>query len=51
MTAVYEDEESGIQYRSFVPKLSALLLWGFLWRLWATYGLGDLDTDSVRAAD
>jgi glycosyltransferase involved in cell wall biosynthesis len=51
MTAVYEDEESGIQYRSFVPKLAALLLWGFLWRLWTTYGPGDPDTDSVRAAD
>ena len=51
MTAVYEDEESGIQYRSFVPKLSALLLCGFLWRIWTTYGLGDIDTDSVRAAD
>jgi len=51
MTAVYEDEESGIQYRSFVPKLSGLLLWGFLWRLWTTYGLGDRDTDSVRVTD
>lgn len=31
--AVYGDEESGIVYSSFIPRLSALLLWGFLWRL------------------
>jgi glycosyltransferase involved in cell wall biosynthesis len=51
MTAVYEDEESGIQYRSFVPKLSWLLLCLFMWRLWTTYGLGDARSASVKTAD
>ena len=31
--ARYGDEENGIQYRSFVPALSLLLLHRFLWRL------------------
>ncbi|AQL44659.1 glycosyl transferase family 2 (plasmid) [Halorientalis sp. IM1011] len=35
--AVYKDETSHISYRSFVPKLSALLLRDFLWRLRAKY--------------
>ncbi len=35
--AVYGDEQSTIRYSTFVPKLSALLLWGFLWRLRAKY--------------
>lgn len=33
--ARYGDESSGIQYRTFVPRLSLLLLQGFLSRLWA----------------
>lgn len=35
--ALYADEESGIQYRSFVPNLSLLLLRGFAWRVLAKY--------------
>lgn len=35
--AVYEDEESHIDYRTYVPKVSALLLRNFLWRLRAKY--------------
>jgi glycosyltransferase involved in cell wall biosynthesis len=35
MEAIYEDEESGIQYRTFVPFLSWLLLKMYLWRLGA----------------
>jgi glycosyltransferase involved in cell wall biosynthesis len=34
MPAVYGDESSGIRYSTFVPKLSLLLLRGFLARLW-----------------
>ncbi|MFB6164380.1 MAG: glycosyltransferase family 2 protein [Haloarculaceae archaeon] len=37
MTAVYGDEESGIAYSSFVPRLSALLLRDFCWRLKVKY--------------
>lgn len=37
MPAVYGDERSTIRYSTFVPKLSALLLRGFLWRLKAKY--------------
>lgn len=37
MEAVYGEETSGIRYQSFVPKLSLLLLRGFLWRLWTKY--------------
>lgn len=33
--ARYGEESSGIQYRTFVPRLSLLLLQGFLSRLWA----------------
>jgi len=42
MRAVYADEESGITYSSFVPQLSTLLLRLYLWRLWVTYGHGEL---------
>ncbi|WP_336036866.1 glycosyltransferase family 2 protein [Halobacterium yunchengense] len=35
--AVYEDEESHIDYRTYVPKVSALLLGNFLWRLREKY--------------
>lgn len=35
MQAIYNDAESGIQYRSFVPYLSWLLLTMYCWRLWA----------------
>jgi len=37
MQAVYSDETSGIRYRHFAPKLSLLLLRGFVWRLWYKY--------------
>ena len=37
MPARYGDESSGIRYRRFVPRLSWLLLWNFLWRLWTQY--------------
>jgi glycosyltransferase involved in cell wall biosynthesis len=37
MDAKYGDESSGIAYRTFVPRLSMLLLRGFLWRLWIKY--------------
>jgi len=36
MRARYGEEESGIQYRSFVPRLSWLLCRRFVWRLRAT---------------
>ena len=35
--AVYKDETSHIRYRTFVPKLSSLLLRDFLWRLRTKY--------------
>ena len=35
--AVYKDEESHITYSTYVPKVSMLLLRGFLWRLHARY--------------
>jgi glycosyltransferase involved in cell wall biosynthesis len=41
MRAVYGDEESGIEYSSFVPKLSKLLLVRFLWRLKFRYLVTD----------
>jgi glycosyltransferase involved in cell wall biosynthesis len=41
MEAVYGDEESTIEYHSFVPSLSALLLTGMLWRLKSRYLLYD----------
>lgn len=37
MEAVYDDEESGIRYKTFVPNLSMLLLQGFVRRLWSRY--------------
>ncbi|WP_135822889.1 glycosyltransferase family 2 protein [Halostella litorea] len=37
MEAVYGDEQSGIRYTEFIPRLSALLLRGFLWRLKTRY--------------
>jgi len=39
--AVYNDETSHIDYASFIPKLSCLLLRDFLWRLRAKYLLRD----------
>ncbi|MGM0591280.1 MAG: glycosyltransferase family 2 protein [Halobacteriota archaeon] len=41
MPAVYGDEQSSIRYSSFVPKLSTLLLRGFLWRLRVRYLVRD----------
>jgi glycosyltransferase involved in cell wall biosynthesis len=43
MRARYGDEESGIQYRTFVPKLSVLLVRGFVRRVRASSG-GRLDS-------
>jgi len=40
--ALYADEESGIQYRTFVPNLSLLLLRGFAWRVLSKYADVDL---------
>ncbi|MFC7205392.1 glycosyltransferase family 2 protein [Haloferax namakaokahaiae] len=37
MPSRYGDEESGIRYSTFIPKLSALLLRNFVWRLWVKY--------------
>lgn len=44
MRAVYDEEESGIAYSSFIPQLSTLLLRMYLWRLWVTYGAGEVET-------
>jgi glycosyltransferase involved in cell wall biosynthesis len=41
MPAVYGDEQSTIRYSTFIPKLSALLLWSFLWRLKRKYLVRD----------
>lgn len=41
MPARYGTEESGIRYSTFVPRLSALLLTDFLWRLRVKYLLFD----------
>lgn len=41
MKAVYGDEESGIRYSSFVPRLSSLLFRDFLWRLKVKYFVTD----------
>ena len=38
----YGDEESHIRYRTYVPKVSALLLRGFARRLWTNYFVRDL---------
>jgi hypothetical protein len=51
MQAIYDDEESGIQYRTFAPVLSWLLLKLFVWRLWVVYGFGDIDSTSLQAGD
>ncbi|SDJ88048.1 glycosyltransferase family 2 protein [Natronorubrum texcoconense] len=37
MPAVYGDEESSIQYSSYIPKVSTMLLQNFLWRLKTKY--------------
>ncbi|WP_254522947.1 glycosyltransferase family 2 protein [Natrinema caseinilyticum] len=37
MPAVYDDEESTIRYRTFVPLTSVTLLRGFLRRMWAQF--------------
>ncbi|XVH33857.1 glycosyltransferase family 2 protein (plasmid) [Haloferacaceae archaeon DSL9] len=39
--AVYKDETSHIKYSSYIPKVSSLLLRGFLWRLRTRYLLYD----------
>jgi hypothetical protein len=39
--AVYGDEQSGIEYSTFVPRLSKLLLRDFLWRLKMKYFVYD----------
>lgn len=41
MRSRYGDEESGIRYKTFIPKLSALLLRDFAWRLGVKYLLMD----------
>lgn len=35
---VYDDEESGITYETYIPRVSMLLLQNFVWRLIAKYG-------------
>jgi glycosyltransferase involved in cell wall biosynthesis len=47
MEAIYEDEESGIQYRTFVPYLSWLLLKMYVWWLsaWVRTSAGRLSLD------
>ncbi|WP_440769538.1 glycosyltransferase family 2 protein [Natronorubrum sp. DTA28] len=37
MPAVYGDEESSIQYSSYIPKVSTMLLQNFFWRLQTKY--------------
>jgi len=49
--ASYDEEESGIEYRSFIPKLLWLLSRLFLRRLWTVYGLDETGSRSVRPAD
>jgi glycosyltransferase involved in cell wall biosynthesis len=39
--AVYKDEESDIDYRTYIPRVSGLLLRGFLWRLRVKYLIRD----------
>jgi len=51
MEAIYDDEESGIQYHSFIPTLSLLLLRMFLWRLWVRYGLGSVQSGAQSTPD
>lgn len=40
MPARYGNEQSGIRYRSFIPRLSALLVRNFAWRLWREHRRG-----------
>ncbi|WP_235853564.1 glycosyltransferase family 2 protein [Halosimplex salinum] len=47
MPAIYGDEESGIEYRSFVPALSLLLAQLFAWRLTTKYTVGQLHPVAV----
>jgi len=35
--AVYDDEESHIDYRTYIPKVSGMLARNALWRVWAKY--------------
>ena len=35
--AVYDDEESHIDYRTYIPRVSGMLARNALWRLWASY--------------
>lgn len=35
--AVYDDEESHIEYRTYIPRVSGMLARNACWRLWATY--------------
>lgn len=37
MPALYGEEESGIRYSEFIPRMSGLLLRRFCWRLWKRY--------------
>lgn len=37
LPAVYDEEESHIDYGDYIPKVSVMLLRGFLWRLQANY--------------
>lgn len=37
MPALYGEEESGIRYSTFIPRMSGLLLRRFFWRLWRRY--------------
>jgi hypothetical protein len=41
MAAVYGDETSSIEYSSFIPKLSSLLVNRFVWRLHTKYLVRD----------
>ncbi|TYL38962.1 glycosyltransferase family 2 protein [Natronococcus pandeyae] len=41
MPAVYGDEESNIDYTTYVPKVSVLLVRTFAWRLGRRYPIGD----------
>jgi hypothetical protein len=45
--ATYGDEQSHIDYRTYVPKVSAMLFRNFLWRLAVTY----LDPDGEPTGD
>lgn len=43
MPARYGDEQSGIRYRTFIPRVSGLLLRDFVWRVWTEYRRRDAD--------